>query len=271
MIRRMKIATAFLLALALLFGACNSDGDSGKKNTPTDTDQTPSGTDPTGVDSTVDIDLGNPSPGEYWEYNSASGEITLQDKANVTVGGGTTTARLVIERKAAVTIALSNASIDMSAQEIGPAIDASGATLTLILIGSNTLKGSVGWPGLCSNGSGKVTIQGSGSLTAEGGPGGAGIGGSAERDNGTVDIANGTITAIGGYDAAGIGGGYKGDGGEITISGGSGTATCGVNAMFGVGPGAGIVESTGSFNGYPGGWPLHEGRTYTWPSAGGES
>ena len=59
--------------------------------------------------------------------------------------------------------------------------------------------------------SGKLTIKDDkgrdGSLTAEGGEGGAGIGGGAERTGSNITIRGGTIEAVGGAGAAGIGDG----------------------------------------------------------------
>lgn len=57
-----------------------------------------------------------------------------------------------------------------------------------------------------------------GELTANGGHGGAGIGGGYEGSGSDITITGGEITANGGGEAAGIGGGYKGSGSDVTIS-----------------------------------------------------
>ena len=82
------------------------------------------------------------------------------------------------------------------------------------LDGDNELKSGSGNAGLEKNGdesSGKLTIKDDkgkdGSLTAEGGDGGAGIGGGAERTGSNITIRGGTIEAVGGAGAAGIGDG----------------------------------------------------------------
>ena len=82
------------------------------------------------------------------------------------------------------------------------------------LDGDNKLKSGSGNAGLEKNkheSEGTLTIKDDkgkdGSLTAEGGEGGAGIGGGAERTGSNITIRGGTIEAVGGAGAAGIGDG----------------------------------------------------------------
>ncbi len=82
------------------------------------------------------------------------------------------------------------------------------------LDGDNELKSGGHKAGLEKNGdesSGKLTIKDDkgkdGSLTAEGGDGGAGIGGGKESTGSNITIRGGTIEAVGGSNAAGIGDG----------------------------------------------------------------
>ena len=101
--------------------------------------------------------------------------------------------------------------------------------------------------------SGTITING-GTVTAQGGNQGAGIGGGYYGAGGTITISGGTVEATGGSSStneqggAGIGSGYYGAGGTITISGGSVTATGGGNSA-GIGAGSagagGTVEIMG--------------------------
>ena len=102
------------------------------------------------------------------------------------------------------------------------------------LDGANELKSGSHNAGLEKNGhesSGKLTIKDDndtkGSLTAEGGKDGAGIGGGYESGAGNIEITGGTIEAVGGEGAAGIGGGVYGPGRDIEISGGKVSATGG--------------------------------------------
>lgn len=131
------------------------------------------------------------------------------------------------------------------------AVSVTGSGNTNIeLNGNNTLTSGYGHAGLEHNktdDSGTLTIQDeknddgsakgsasdtTGSLTANGGGRGAGIGGSDEHD-GQATITGGKITATGGNGAAGIGGGdgdkyaAVGGDGDVTISGGTITATGG--------------------------------------------
>ena len=97
----------------------------------------------------------------------------------------------------------------------------SGGTGTLIANGGYWGAGIGGGNG---GDSGTVTING-GTVTATGGESGAGIGGGDEGGGGTVTINGGTVTATGGTDGAGIGGGCQGNSGIVTINGGTVNAT----------------------------------------------
>ena len=89
-----------------------------------------------------------------------------------------------------------------------------GGDATIELDGDNELKSGDYNAGLEKNGhesSGTLTIKDDkgkdGSLTAEGGFGGAGIGGGIESTGSNITIRGGTIEAVGGSNAAGIGDG----------------------------------------------------------------
>ena len=110
-----------------------------------------------------------------------------------------------------------------------------GRSLTIDGSGSLDSKGtSVGYSGIgvddLESECGDITIN-SGNIYAQGGAGGAGIGGSFACDGGKITINGGTIEAKGGssdwfgYEGAGIGGGGKGSGGTVIINGGKVTAT----------------------------------------------
>ena len=120
------------------------------------------------------------------------------------------------------------------------------------LDGANELKSGSHNAGFEKNGhesSGKLTIKDDndtkGSLTAEGGKDGAGIGGGYESGAGNIEITGGTVEAVGGEGAAGIGGGVYGPGRDIEISGGKVSATGGSYSgdprpgAAGIGDGAG--------------------------------
>lgn len=89
-----------------------------------------------------------------------------------------------------------------------------GGDATIELDGDNKLKSGGYNAGLEKNGnesSGKLTIKDDkgkdGSLTAEGGEGGAGVGGGIKSTGSNITIQGGTIEAVGGSNAAGIGDG----------------------------------------------------------------
>lgn len=87
-----------------------------------------------------------------------------------------------------------------------------------------------------------LTISGSGSLTATGGPNAAGIGSGFKGECGNITISGGTVEATGGASAAGIGSGREGSCGDITISGGTVTAQGGYDGA-GIGCGFGDAPS----------------------------
>ena len=104
---------------------------------------------------------------------------------------------------------------DGSTRESNAAVTVQGGgDATIELDGKNELKSGGYKAGLEKNGdesSGKLTIKDDkgkdGSLTAEGGEGGAGIGGGKESTGSNITIRGGTVEAVGGSNAAGIGDG----------------------------------------------------------------
>ena len=129
-------------------------------------------------------------------------------------------------------------------------------TITLADGTNNILKSDTGHAGIEKNGNsediGKLIINGTGSLTVQGGENAAGIGGSNGKSAANIIIDNGNINTIGGANGAGIGGGANGNGSNITINGGTVNATGGTNAA-GIGGGNGgngenIVINNGTVN-----------------------
>ena len=103
--------------------------------------------------------------------------------------------------------------------------------------GSLKATGAMYAPGIGSDlsPSGHIMIFG-GTITAQGGSDGAGIGGGQYVDNGSVEIFGGTVIAKGGGYGAGIGGGSdNGKGGTVFIYGGNVTATGGDSGGPGIG------------------------------------
>ena len=133
----------------------------------------------------------------------------------------------------------------------GGSITCNGS-VTMILLGSNSVTATDEKAAIEIGGSGTtLTITGSGSLTAQGDWGGAGIG-TDYKDYGTLTGGNivingGTVTATGDYGGAGIGTGRAEEAsitcGDITINGGTVIAT-GSDGGAGIGTGLSIEEGT---------------------------
>ena len=224
------------------------------------------------------------SAGESGNNVTQGGTTTENDTDTVIKSNGSSTASsntvtIHADEGKTVNVTLDNVTInvdegtkyayDPNAYKTAVSVTGSGNT-NIELNGNNTLISGYGHAGLEHNktdDSGTLTIQDeknddgsakgsasdtTGSLTANGGGRGAGIGGSDEH-NGQATITGGKITATGGNGAAGIGGGAGdkytavGGDGDVTISGGTITATGGSLAA-GIGGGLdgnGTVTITG--------------------------
>ena len=189
------------------------------------------------------------SSGSY-SYDAANDVITVKNGANLTFhsadGYGKenpSKTRIFVEKDAKATITLDGVYIDVSEKEASPleiAKNSVGA-VSVVLEGSNALTAGEKAAGIQKNGTadGTLTISGSGTLTAQGGEYGAGIGGGSDENGNNIIITGGTIIATASmsyYSGAGIGGGYYAAGSNITISGGTVTATGGQNGA-GIGGG----------------------------------
>lgn len=183
---------------------------------------------------------------KYDNEKNEDGDITITGKSDentVSVKDADVTFKdLEIDRSASSTAA------------DGAAVSVSGNS-SIELDGKNTISSGMGHAGIeKADDNGTMTIKDdnnvSGSLTANGGFGGAGIGGGNNADGSDITITGGAIIANGGFGGAGIGGGSSsisggGNGSDITISGGNvtangGTAGAGIGGGgFGAGGGAG--------------------------------
>ncbi|MDR2106351.1 MAG: carbohydrate-binding domain-containing protein, partial [Coriobacteriales bacterium] len=219
-------------------------------------------------------------------YSLNNGILTFDSGANnntytITQNGTSQASAIRVSSGGTVNITIQGINVTSSAANV-PAFQVEpGTTVNLTLAGNNYLTQTststtmdhnnaalhvARTPG---NNSTKATlvIGGSGSLTAKGGYGGAGIGGgnssssnNARNNGGNITINSGTITATGGALGAGIGGGRNGLGGDITINGGTITATGGDPNGAGIGGGqrgqggnitikGGTITATGNNNG----------------------
>lgn len=148
---------------------------------------------------------------KYDNEKNEDGDITITGKSDentVSVKDADVTFKdLEIDRSASSTAA------------DGAAVSVSGNS-SIELDGKNTISSGMGHAGIeKADDNGTMTIKDdnnvSGSLTANGGFGGAGIGGGNGADGSDITISGGNVTANGGGHAAGIGGGsssYSGGG-----------------------------------------------------------
>ena len=155
------------------------------------------------------------------------GETTKEDTDTVITGKSEEHTVTIDTSKGKVDVTFDDLKIDVSgktevdgsgdspARESKAAVTVQGGgDATIELDGDNKLKSGSNNAGLEKNkqeSKGTLTIKDDkgkdGSLTAEGGEGGAGIGGGAERTGSNITIRGGTIEAVGGAGAAGIGDG----------------------------------------------------------------
>ena len=179
------------------------------------------------------------SQGAQQNVSDPSPVITQHDSENATPN----TITINADAGCTANVTLSGVNIDAS-KESGVNIDASGDSgkaaiqtggegkVVIELDGNNTVQGGDGHAGVEKNNGGNLTItdeNDNGSLEANGGAGGAGIGGAYGEGN-NITISGGKVEATGGEGGAGIGGGAYGEGSNITISGGEVTAAGG-NAL----------------------------------------
>ena len=154
------------------------------------------------------------------DYTYADGVLTIISDTPITISGTTTADRIEVADGVSANITLAGVDIDVSSQFETAAFkiadDSTGDVNITLADGTiNTLKSGAFCAGLQKNGgttSGRLTINGTGSLTATGGEmGGAGIGGGGMDGAGSnIAINGGTVTATGSeMGGAGIGGGME--------------------------------------------------------------
>lgn len=186
-------------------------------------------------------------------YGSEEPLLNIGPKTVFTVTGSTTQNELKVETAKPVTVKAKDLTINMNPSKYSYALLLHGkdgiADVTLILEGTNILKGGKEKAGITAGIGKKLTIEGDGSLTATGGSLAAGIGGECNNSCGIIIINSGTVTANGADGGAGIGGGGRytqatgGGGGTVIITGGTVNAT-GTNG--GADIGGGVDNSTGT-------------------------
>jgi len=188
-----------------------------------------------------------------WAYDGTmsiyDGSVTVPAQKHYLITGETSSNQITIENGATVTLSnvkISNAAWCILCNGDATIILADGTTNTLTCTTSHSEHDYNTDPALWVGDNATLTIQGTGTLNAQGGEGCAAIGGgwnNGDKTCGNIVIEGGIINATGGVNAAGIGADYHGKCGNITITGGTITATGGEGAA---GIGCGNGESGGS-------------------------
>ena len=153
--------------------------------------------------------------GDDGKQYAKQGENDPQKRGNlqITTDGGRTDNTLTIEGgTTGAKVTLSNVNINAS----GAAVSVSG-DVELIISGTNTLHSGTNHAGVEKIDNGTLTIDGTGTLEAYGGQGGAGIGGARNKNASNIVIEGGTIKANGGTWGAGIGGGQSAAGQNLSL------------------------------------------------------
>ncbi|MDR2361100.1 MAG: hypothetical protein LBD85_07515, partial [Oscillospiraceae bacterium] len=192
-------------------------------------------------------------------YDVSSGNVVINSNGDYTITGTTTQYTIKVNSGVTATITLNNVDIDLYEPynvSAACAFDMSGATVNLILVGTNKLRSRYYRAGLQAPTGSTLTINGPGSLEATGIMRGAGIGGYNSNSTGgdadghgggTIIINSGNIKATGGLYAAGIGGGNDADNSQfnLTIKGGNVEAEGWVGAGIGGGTKSGTTTGSG--------------------------
>lgn len=188
------------------------------------------------------------------------GTLTIKTDKAVTIsmasGVSSTADTIAVFENVNADITLNGVNIEATNDSAALSIaDGSTGNVDITLSGTNTLTGAANHAGIEKNGTGDLvgtlTIMGDGSLNANGGAGGAGIGGGKGEATESIVISGGTVNANGGSYAAGIGGGNgNGNAEDITVSGGE-VIAYGKDNAAGIGGGnggnaSGVTISGGS-------------------------
>ncbi|MBP3517013.1 MAG: hypothetical protein J6K31_01105 [Parabacteroides sp.] len=148
------------------------------------------------------------------DYTYTDNIYTVQTNQPLTFSGETTTDRIVVAEGVAANVTLNGASITFSDgqsdhKETGTCAFEikNGAAVTLTISATNSLQSGASKAAIQVEKGASIQIEGNGTLTAQGGWGGAGIGAGDGTTCGTIRIKSGTVNAYAGDWAFGLGGG----------------------------------------------------------------
>lgn len=173
-------------------------------------------------------------PGDYTVSMKNPGTITVNDKIQINAGTVANPVNLTLDN---VGIINGYCAFDLK----------NTSYVNLSLEGDSRMISGANYPGIRCLPGASISIGGSGSLYAQGGSQGAGIGGDSvsNTNSGAITITGGEVISTGGSQAAGIGGAFGGTAGTITISGGTVIATGGTGGA-GIGGGDSGIGSPGN-------------------------
>ncbi len=191
----------------------------------------------------------NAAPDTAQTVTQGSGAPTVDDNPVITSSGTTSnTVTITAAENATANVTLENVNIDTSATGKAAITTSGQGNVNIELDGTNTVQSGTNYAGVEKTNGGTLTItdtnQDNGSLKANGGFKGAGIGGgyAGSGSSSNITIKGGKVEATGGFNGAGIGGGQGGSGSNITIFDGKVTATGG-DGGAGIGGGHGGIGS----------------------------
>lgn len=180
---------------------------------------------------------------QNYDYSYQNKTLTIKTNTPLTISGTSSTDHIELTPSINANLTLDNLTINYAADD-AVALKALNASAHITLVGTNILTATgTGRAGLRATRGSTITIDGSGSLTAQGGTDGAGIGGNNSEPGGKIIINSGTIVATGGKNSAGIGGSFNAAGGDVTINGGEVTANGG---LYAAGIGGGLYGNGGT-------------------------
>lgn len=154
-------------------------------------------------------------------YDVGVGSVLITNSGNYIITGSTASNTIAVETGIQANITLINVSVVLSngcAFHMGAG---SAVNLTLLGMGTNRFTSCADHAGvhLAPNSSLSITSNSTATLIAQGGSGGAGIGGGQGGASGSIAIHGGKVQATGGLNAAGIGGGSGGACNSVVLDG----------------------------------------------------
>lgn len=154
-------------------------------------------------------------------YDVGVGSIAITNSGNYIITGTTASNTIAVETGIQANITLINVSVVLSN---GCAFHINGGAsvnLTLLGTGTNRFSSCADHAGihLASDSSLAIASNSTATLIAQGGSGGAGIGGGLSGASGAIAIRGGTVQATGGLNAAGVGGGSGGSCNAVVVEG----------------------------------------------------